>query len=533
MKKIILLLILISLVFISCAKRGMVSGGPKDSIAPVIVKSSPKNYETNFSGKTIKIDFSEYIKVKDINKQLIVSPPMAKNPTIVPQGSASKFISITLNEDLKPNTTYSFNFGQSITDYNEGIPYSQFKYVFSTGAFVDSLKVSGEIVDAFEKETDEFVTVMLYDAETYNDSLVYKNKPIYITNTLEKNTKFTIENIKEGNYYLVALKDKNNNYNYQAKSEKIAFKKEKIKIPSDSSYTLKLFAEKNEIKTYSPTLESNNKLFLGYDGKANNVKLFYKKNNIETPLRFAKSANGKSDTLQVFMPKEAKDSIQILVKSENYVKNYLVKLKKLKEADSLKVTLFANKKFQFSEKLSLETTTPIKKINAEKIFLRKKDSTLIPFTTEINDFEQLISFDFKQEENEKYELELLPGAIEDEYDTKSDSLKFAFDKGAISDFGNLKLRLKNINRFPYIVQILNTSGDIVSEKYCTKETELYFEAIQPSNYQVRLFYDDNQNKIWDSGNFKTKLQPEEMVYFPGLIDVRANWDVDQELELKL
>jgi hypothetical protein len=109
---------------------------------------------------------------------------MAKNPTIVPQGSASKFISITLNEDLKPNTTYSFNFGQSITDYNEGIPYSQFKYVFSTGGFVDSLKVSGEIVDAFEKETDEFVTVMLYDAETYNDSLVYKNKPIYITNTL-------------------------------------------------------------------------------------------------------------------------------------------------------------------------------------------------------------------------------------------------------------------------------------------------------------------------------------------------------------
>jgi hypothetical protein len=196
------------------------------------------------------------------------------------------------------------------------------------------------------------------------------------------------------------------------------------------------------------------------------------------------------------------------------------------------VTLFANKKFQFNEKLNLETTTPIKKINSEKIFLRKKDSSLVSFTTEINDFEQLISFDFKQEENEKYDLELLPGAIEDAYDTKSDSLKFAFDKGAISDFGNLKLRLKNINRFPYVVQILNTSGDIVSEKYCTKETELYFEAIQPSNYQVRMFYDDNKNRIWDSGNFKTKLQPEEMIYFPGLIDVRANWDVDQELELK-
>jgi hypothetical protein len=531
MRKFIFILTIISALFISCAKRGSITGGPKDSIAPVIVKSNPKNYQTNFTGKTIKIDFSEYIKVKDINKQLIISPPMEKNPTIVPQGSASKFISITLNEDLKPNTTYSFNFGQSITDYNEGIPYSQFKYVFSTGAFVDSLTVSGNIKDAFENKTDDFVTVMLYDATNFNDSLVYKKKPVYITNTLEKNTAFKIENIKEGEYYLVALKDKNNNYNYQAKSEKIAFKKEKIKIPSDSVYTLNLFAEKSEIKTYTPTLESNNKLFLGYEGNAKNVKIFTKKNNIETPLRFTKSQDKKSDTLQVFIPNDAKDSLSVLVKSDDYSKEYSVKLKKLKEADSLKVSLFANKKFSFNEKLVLLTTTPIKKITTEKVFIRKKDSTSVPFTTEINDLEQTISFDFKQEENEKYTIELLPGALEDDYNTKTDSLKFDFNKGSISDFGNLNLRLKNAKKFPFVLQILNSTGDIVAEKICTKETEIYFEAIQPSTYQVRLFYDDNNNQIWDSGNFKTKLQPEEMIYFPALIDVRANWDVDQELEL--
>ncbi len=531
MRKFIFILTIISVLFISCAKRGTITGGPKDTIAPVIVKSNPKNYQTNFTGKTIKIDFSEYIKVKDINKQLIISPPMEKTPTIVPQGSASKFISITLNEDLKPNTTYSFNFGQSITDYNEGIPYSQFKYVFSTGAFVDSLTVSGNIKDAFENKTDDFVTVMLYDAVNYNDSLVYKKKPVYITNTLEKNTTFKIENIKEGEYYLVALKDKNNNYNYQPKSEKIAFKKEKIKIPTDSVYTLNLFAEKSEIKTYAPTLESNNKLFLGYEGDPKNVKLFTKKNNIEIPLRFAKSENKKADTLQVFIPNDAKDSINVLVKSDNYSKEYSVKLKKLKVADSLNVTLHSSKKFTFNEKLALKTTTPIRKINSEKIFLRKKDSTLVPFTTEINDLEQLISFDFKQEENEKYTIHLLPGAIEDDYNSKTDSLKFDFKKGAMSDFGNLKLRIKNAKKFPFVVQILNSSGDVVAEKFSTKETEMYFEAIQPSKYQVRLFYDDNNNQIWDTGNFKAKRQPEEMIYFPALIDVRANWDVDQELEL--
>ena len=532
MKKNIFILTVFSVLFISCAKRGAITGGPKDTIAPVIVKSNPKNYETNFTGKTIKIDFSEYIKVKDINKQLIISPPMEKTPTIVPQGSASKFISITLNEDLKPNTTYSFNFGQSITDYNEGIPYSQFKYVFSTGSFVDSLTISGNIKDAFESKTDDFVTVMLYDAASYNDSLVYKKKPIYITNTLEKSTNFKIENIKEGEYYLVALKDKNNNYNYQAKSEKIAFKNQKIKVPSDSVYTLNLFAEKSEIKTYTPTLESKNKLFLGYEGDVKNIKIFTKKNNIETPLRFTKSTEKKSDTLQVFIPNDAKDSLNVIVKSNNYSKEYSVKLKKLKKVDTLKVSLFANKKLYFNEKLKLKTTTPIKKINSEKIFLRKKDSTLVTFSTEINDFEQLISFNFKQEENEKYSITLLPGAIEDDYNTKNDSLKFDFIKDAISDFGNLKLRMKNVKKFPFVLQIVNSGGEIVGEKICTKETEVYFEAIQPSTYQVRLFYDDNKNQIWDTGDFKAKLQPEEMIYFPTLIDVRANWDVDQELELE-
>ena len=531
MKKIIFLLTFFLIILASCAKRGTITGGPKDTIAPVIVRSNPKNYNNNFTGKNIRIDFSEYIKVKDINKQLIISPPMEKTPTIIPQGSASKFISITLNEDLKPNTTYSFNFGQSISDYNEGIPYSQFKYVLSTGAYVDSLTVSGTIKDAFENKAEEFVSVMLYDAETFNDSLVYKQKPIYITNTLEKNNSFKIENIKEGNYYLVALKDKNSNYTYQSKSEKFAFRKHAIKIPTDSIYTLNLFQEKSELKTYIPTQESNNKLFIGYEGNLKDVAVFTKKNNIETPLRFSKSEDRKSDTLQVFIPNNAKDSLSVIVKSGNYVKDYVVKLKTLKQSDSLKVDLNKMKNSSFSEKISLKTTTPIKNIYKDKIFLRKKDSSLVPFTTKIIDLEQKIEFDFKPEENQKYTLQILPGAIEDDYNMKNDSLKFEFSKSALNEFGNLKLRFKNIKKFPFVVEILSSSGEIIGEKFCANETEMSFDAIQPSTYTVRLYYDDNQNKTWDTGNFKLKLQPEEMIYFQGKIDVRANWDVDQELEL--
>ena len=120
------------LLLTNCAKRGFITGGEKDTLAPKIVNSNPDNFSTNFKGNEIKINFDELIKVKDINKQLIISPPMKKQPIIVPQGSASKYISIKILDTLAPNTTYSFNFGQSITDNNEGNPYSQFKYVAAT-----------------------------------------------------------------------------------------------------------------------------------------------------------------------------------------------------------------------------------------------------------------------------------------------------------------------------------------------------------------------------------------------------------------
>lgn len=120
---------------VSCAKRGSITGGLKDTLAPVLTMSFPKNYSTDFKAKEIKLTFDEYIKLKNTNKQLIISPPMKYEPLIYPT-NVSKYINIKIQDTLLPNTTYSFNFGQSITDNNEGNPLNQFKYVFSTGSIV-------------------------------------------------------------------------------------------------------------------------------------------------------------------------------------------------------------------------------------------------------------------------------------------------------------------------------------------------------------------------------------------------------------
>lgn len=144
------LFLILAVIMVGCAKRGSITGGLKDTIPPTLRFSSPENFSTNFNAKEIRITFDEYIKIKDVTKQLIISPPMKYAPVITPT-SASKYINIRLKDTLQPNTTYSFNFGSSIQDNNEGNPYQQFKYVFSTGTYIDSLTLKGVVKDAYKK----------------------------------------------------------------------------------------------------------------------------------------------------------------------------------------------------------------------------------------------------------------------------------------------------------------------------------------------------------------------------------------------
>jgi hypothetical protein len=238
------LLFFITSLVLGCANRGTPSGGEKDEDPPVIKRLNPENFSTQFSGDEIEIEFDEFVKIKNAQKQLIISPPLDNQPSIYPLGGASKTITIKIKDTLKPNTTYAFNFGESIVDNNEENPYPYFRYVFSTGDAIDSLSVKGYVVDALEEEPDKFVSVMLYEVDsTYTDSIVFKEKPRYITNTLDSLTSFSVDNIKAGTYKLIALKDQSNNYIFDQKQDKIAFIQDHVTVPTDSIYELKLFKE--------------------------------------------------------------------------------------------------------------------------------------------------------------------------------------------------------------------------------------------------------------------------------------------------
>lgn len=281
--KSIFILLLIALIG-SCARRGMVTGGAKDTLAPVLKNSFPKNLTTGFKDNTIVLEFDEYVKLKNIDKQLVVSPPLKYKLDILPS-TPSKTITIKIKDTLKPNTTYSLNFGQSIEDNNEGNAYSQFKYIFSTGTTIDSLQIKATLKDALEKKNPNFVSVMLYDAETFTDSTVYKEAPRYIANSLDSLKTVTIPNIKAGKYKLIALLDKNKNNLFEPKLDKIGFENQDITVPSSQEYQLNLFKEKPAFKAINIEQVSGSRISLGYEGDANNVATEVFKNGIKYLLK--------------------------------------------------------------------------------------------------------------------------------------------------------------------------------------------------------------------------------------------------------
>ncbi|MES2805425.1 MAG: Ig-like domain-containing protein [Bacteroidota bacterium] len=525
---------LLLLIIVGCAKRGSITGGLKDTIAPVLKVSFPENFNKNFKGNEIKLVFDENIKLKNLNKQLIISPPMKYEPSILPT-TPSKTITIKIKDTLQPNTTYSFNFGQSIADNNEGNPLNQFKYVFSTGDYIDSLSLGGTVKSAYDKEVESFVSVMLYDVnDTFKDSVVYNESPRYVTNTLDSLKTFRFENLKAGKYLLVAMKDYNSNNKYNPKTDKIGFSKAFITIPNDTLYELELFKETLPFKTFKPTQASGNRLFLGYEGVVNSAaarpKLILKNNtevlsNIITKLP-------KKDSLQVWYKPIKVDSLNLAVAKDKYEANFTFKIKDQKK-DTLSISALQIGNLKSRERFTLESSTPLIRIENSKINLINNAKTAVPFTTEYDEFNQKLYFDFKKEPSENYTFEILPGALTDFFEKSNDTLTYKLNTRNNSDYGNLTVVLENVKQFPVIVELTNLKGDVLATEYSEKNTTLEFNLIEPALYTLRAIYDTNKNKEWDSGNFLEKRQAEEVIYFSKEIDVRANWDVNQVFDLSI
>ena len=519
---------LLLLVVIGCAKRGSIDGGAKDTIPPVLKMSFPKNFSTKFDEKKIELNFNEYVKLKNLEKELIISPPMKKTPEITPT-SASKTIFIEIKDTLRKNTTYSLNFGKSIEDNNEGNPFQEFKYIFSTGTYIDSLTLNGTIKDGYDRKMATNLSLLLYEADsTYTDSIIYKENPRYITKTIDSAKVFKFENLKEGKYYLMALKDENRNNKFDSRAEKIAFRKQPITIPNDSIFELKLFKEVPKFKAYAPKQVSGNRLTMGYQGNPKNMKIELKNENEILPTIITKIE--KKDSVEIWFKPLKVDSLNVEVIHEDYNKNFLTKIKSQKN-DTLIISAISKSNLPFRDSFTLKSTVPLVKFDETKLQLIDKDSTTIAYAKTYDDWKQEIKFEFEKEPSQKYQMKILPGAFVDYLERENDTLNFKFETQTTNLYGNLFLTLENVKSFPIIIEITNPKGDIIASEYSEGETKINFKLIDPNSIIVRIIYDVNKNKEWDTGNFIEKIQPEEVFINQKSIPVRANWDVIETINL--
>ena len=511
-----------------CAKRGSPSGGPKDITPPKLVRAEPENFSTNFKATKIRLYFDELIKLEDVQNQLVVSPPFKNPATISPMGGPSRYIEVTIKDTLRENTTYTINFGQSIVDNNEGNPNSFLSYVFSTGDYLDSLTLSGAVKDAINRKADEFISVMLYEIDSaYTDSTIYKQPPLYITNTGDSLPFFELRNLKAGKYALFGLKDVNKNNMFDQGQDKIGFIEDTITLPTDSIYGLNLFREQLNYKPSVPSLATNNKIIFGYQGD-------YRDMVIETLTTLPDSVGTTilkerdKDTLNYWFTPTDLDSIIFTVRNDKVqvLDTFTVKMRNL-PMDSLKLSASVNGKFNFEDTFSILANTPIVAMDTSNISLMVSDSIPATYTYELDTLRNKIDFDFETEPNQKYSFSLLPGAITDFFGIQNDSLAYNLSTSSFADYGNLTMILSGNVNYPVIVQLTNEKGEVQREILATEPQSFEFNNLNPGNYIARVIFDENGNGKLDTGNYLEKRQPEEISYYPGTIEIRANWEKEE------
>ena len=529
-----LFLIFLVLSFSQCAKKGRPDGGPIDEDAPIFVTANPPYETINFDKKEINIYFNEYIKLKDLTKQLIISPPLnPENPPLIsPQGTPSKFINIKILDTLKENSTYIFDFGNSVQDNNESNTLERFKYIFSTGNYIDSLSLSGNVKNAFISKNVEDIKLLLYRLDSsYTDSAVYNRKPDYVTSSLDSsNYQFT--NLRKGNYLLVALDDVRSDYIFNPETDKIGFLNDTITLPRDSiiNHTISIFKEELPYIFRRGKEIRKGQLIFGYKGKPKNLTvetLSAVPDNFKTIIFPEK---GK-DTLNLWHSLIEKDSLIFKI-SDNIISDTVtVKLRK-KELDSLKVNEINGGILNLKDTLFFLTNNPVVSIDTSRINFKLSDSINFPYEAFISKKENKIGFLFEKKYKKSYKINLYPNALTDIFNTTNDTISSLFRTRGTEDYGEISVTIQNPKKIPVIIQLTDINDATIVQETCSENKNISFDLLIPQKYKIRIIYDSNQNGIWDTGSYLEKKQPEHVEYFPETQEVRANWLLPIVLTIK-
>ena len=538
-----LLWLFLALVLVSCARVGSPIGGGKDTIPPKMVGSNIYTTRINVPRdlKELRIDFDEYITLKDINKNLIISPPI-KYTKIIPSSMGNKYLQIQWKDTLQANTTYNFNFGNSVVDLNESNPLPYFNFAFSTGDRIDDLFISGTISDALGSDKnsegkERNIVVGLYQAK---DSMDYRQKPYYITKA-DPDGYFELNYLTPGKYKIIGFDDENGNSIFDPGKESISFQKESIDLTKNiSGLRLKTFASKKLIK-YKEMAISTGGVLMTFEGNPDKVIV---KAVGDKPSHYKVTHKLRSDSVKVWFD-AGKENIGVAV-SENLKFSYdtgtkqdtvSIFYKKPAKEDMTVSNPFSNDLAPGSD-FRFSSNYIINKIQPENWKL-ESDSISQNFTAKISESDStqvIVKSDFII--GKKYKLTVPKNTVISFYNRLSESVRFDFEAAKPEEFGSFTVNLVNKPEHNFWIQLLNDKSEPVYQKF-SNESLIKFINLKPASYKLRILVDNNDNGFWDSSDFATETLSEDVYLYKKAgdkdiltkVNIRPMWEINENWDL--
>ncbi|MGC4130274.1 MAG: Ig-like domain-containing protein [Bergeyella sp.] len=537
-------ILMVSVLLLSCARVGSPVGGKKDSLAPVMLGSNLDSPRVNVpqNMKELRIDFDEYITLDNINKNLIISPPIKKIKRIFPGQLANKYILIQWEDTLQANATYNFNFGNAIKDNNEGNILPYFNFAFSTGEKIDDLYISGDAHKALtppktstttttsSANNDKKIVIGLYKE---SDSVDYRKKPAYIT-MADPDGYYELNYLSPGAYRMVAFEDENDNSIFDTGKEPVGFFKDALKLDSSSlsGLNIKLYPTVSKFK-YLETKENPGGVLLFFEGKPEKLDIRAVSENLQD---YKVTHRPKSDSAYVWFDAVGKNIGT--EKSENLKFSYDTGTKqdtistfyRLNPKNEMALSNNSGNLLPPKKEFEITSNYAIDKIDTEKWTL-ESDSIQQPFTAKIsekNPFKIYISSDFK--EGKKYSLTIPKETVNSFYETIKKSYRFDFEGDKSENYGSLTFKLSNAPAHKFWLQLLE-SKDIPVYSVYTSDKEIRFESLKPDTYTVRILVDNNENGFWDEADFYNGIFAEDVYFLPKKVAPRPLWDVTEEWDV--
>jgi uncharacterized protein (DUF2141 family) len=530
----------------SCAIIVPPSGGKADKTPPFPRSYSPDSAAVNFKSKTVEIQFDEYIVLKDLNTQIVISPPMEKMPNVKVK---NKTLFIEFREPLKDSTTYCINFGTAIQDLHENNPITNFRYVFSTGAYVDSLSLAGTVSNAFTLLREKGVLVMMYNKS--DDSIPFQILPSYFGRT-DANGSYRINNIKPGTYKVVALKDGNGNYKIN-EGEMVGFRNAPLVLTHNDTTNFLLFQEKPRKQYLKKAYQAGHgKIMLAFNTPATGLKIRPLNFKFEPTDKAFLERNAEGDSITWWFTPPKIDSVMLEVSDKDKVydtlryklityEKMLTQRKGKKSSLSLR-TNAGQGLLDLNAPITFEFDNPVEDLTrvGEKIKLTEDSLKINLMNKGIFSYKlkerSLRYYGWKDsihglKENNKYRLLVLPHAFTDIFGFYNDTLLVNFHTQQLRYYGTLKLNL-HASVGNYVLQLLNEQEIVVREVVLAGGKDIFFEYLPPAKYHMRMIFDTNKNGKWDPGYYMLHQQPEHVLYFSQPVVIRSNWDQEVDWFVK-